>query len=123
MEDYRDLLHIRFAERVIGWTDVEMVRADGGLKFYGQIQTSRGPQRRAVPDYSNDLDAMWAAEQYLHSLGLTAPYLRALAALAGAHDLNEPADLFRLVCASPAQRCEAALRAYDEAQPSEPNTV
>lgn len=112
MEDYKELLHVRFAEEVMGWSDVGPSREGGGLKFYGIIHTNRGPQRREVPDYSNDLGAMWGAEQYLKSLGLTAAYLEALADLVGASDVSTPDDLFRMVSASPAQRCEAALTAH-----------
>jgi hypothetical protein len=79
MEHYRDLLHLRFAARVMGWREIEPSRETGALKFYGLIDTGKGPQRREVPDYSNDLDAMWAAEQYLHRLGLTSAYINALA--------------------------------------------
>ena len=116
MEHYRDLLHLRFAARVIGWREIEPSRETGALKFYGLIDTGKGPQRREVPDYSNDLDAMWAAEQYLHRLGLTSAYINALAQVTRASDLSDHDDLFKLVCASPAQRCEAGLQAYDESQ-------
>jgi hypothetical protein len=112
MEDYKDLLHVRFAEEVMGWSDVQPSREDGRMKFYGTIQTNRGPQRREVPDYSNDLNAMWGAEQFLKSLGLAEGYLDALMDVAGAPSLSAPEDLFRVVSASPAQRCEAALTAY-----------
>ena len=112
MEYHKDLLHVRFAEEVMGWSDVEPSREGGAMRFYGTIHTNRGPQRREVPDYSNDLDAMWGAEQYLKSLGLAEGYLEALKDLVGAADLSTPEDLFRLVSASPAQRCEAALTAY-----------
>ena len=112
MEFYQDLLHVRFAEEVMGWTGVEPSREGGAMRFYGTIQTNRGPQRREVPDYSNDLDAMWGAEQYLKSMGLTEGYLEALKDVVGAGDLSIPEDLFRLVSASPAQRCEAGLTAY-----------
>ena len=110
--EYKELLHVRLAEEVMGWSDVEPSRGEGGLKFYGTIHTNRGPQRREVPDYSNDLDAVWGAEQYIKSVGLAAAYLEALRDVTGAADLSEPDDLFRLVSASPAQRCEAALTAY-----------
>ena len=112
MEDYKALLHVRFAEEVMGWSDVEPSREGGALRFYGTVHTNRGPQRREVPDYSNDLGAMWGAEQYLKSLGLTGAYLDALKDVVGAADLSAPEDLFRLVNASPAQRCEAALNTY-----------
>lgn len=112
MEFYQDLLHVRFAEEVMGWTEVAPTREGGAMRFFGTIQTNRGPQRREVPDYSNDLDAMWGAEQYLKSLGLTEGYLEALRDAVGAADLSTPEDLFRLVSASPAQRCEAGLTAY-----------
>ena len=112
MEDYKKLLHVRFAEEVMGWSDVGPSREGGRMGFYGTIHTNRGPQRREVPDYSNDLAAMWGAEQYLKSLGLTQPYLEALRGLVGAEDLSAPEDLFRLVNASPAQRCEAGLKAF-----------
>jgi hypothetical protein len=110
--EYKELLHVRLAEEVMGWTEVEPARGEGGVKFYGTIHTNRGPQRREVPDYSNDLDAVWGAEQYLKSMGLAAGYLEALRDVVGATNLSEPDDLFRLVSASPAQRCEAALTAY-----------
>ena len=113
MEHYKELLHIRFAERVMGWTRIEPSREEGALKFYGFVHTGKGPQRFEVPDYSNDLDAMWAAEQYLHRMGLTRAYLAALAEITQAADLSDDADLFKLVSASPAQRCEAGLRAYE----------
>lgn len=116
MEHYKDLLHIRFAEQVMGWTGIEPSRETGALKFYGYIHTGKGPQRREVPDYSNDLDAMWAAEQYLNRTGLTRAYLHALAEVTGAAGLSDDEDLFKLVSASPAQRCEAALRAYATSQ-------
>ena len=112
MEHYRDLLHIMFAVEVMGWEDVQPSREEGRLKFYGTIRTNRGPQRREVPDYSNDLGAMWGAEQYLKSLGLGPAYLDALKEAAGAPDASDPEDLFRLVSASPAQRCRAGLAAY-----------
>ena len=112
MEYHKDLLHVRFAEEVMGWSDVEPSREGGAMRLYGTIHTNRGPQRREVPDYSNDLDAMWGAEQYLKSMGLAGVYLEALKDLVGAADLSTPEDLFRLVSASPAQRCEAALTAY-----------
>ena len=83
MEHYKELLHVRFAERVMGWTDVEPSREGGGLKFFGTIYTNRGPARREVPDYSNDLNAMWGAEQYLKSLGLTEAYLNVLKDVVG----------------------------------------
>ena len=70
-----------------------------------------------MPDYSNDLSAMWGAEQYLKSLGLAAGYLDALRDVVGAPDLSLPEDLFRMVNASPAQRCEAALIAYRLGRP------
>ena len=116
MEYHKSLLHVRFAEEVMGWSGVEPSREGGSLKFYGTIQTNRGPQRREVPDYSNDLNAMWGAEQYLKSMGLAEAYLEALGDVVGAAGLVEPEDLFRLVNASPAQRCEAALAAYRSAQ-------
>lgn len=112
MDDYKELLHVRLAEEVMGWSDVAPSREGGSMKFYGTIHTNRGPQRREVPDYSNDLNAMWGAEQYLRSLGLAAGYLEALKDAVGAGDASAPEDLFRLVSASPAQRCEAALTAY-----------
>lgn len=112
MEEHKGLLHVRFAEEVMGWSDVEPSRGEGALKFYGIVHTDRGPQRREVPDYSNDLNAMWGAEQYLKSLGLSGAYLEALRDVVGAEGLSEPEDLFRLVSASPAQRCEAALMAF-----------
>ena len=112
MEYHKELLHVRFAEEVMGWSDVEPSREGGSLKFYGTVHTNRGPQRRAVPDYSNDLDAMWGAEQYLKSMGLTEAYLEALKDIVGAANLSFTEDLFRLVNASPAQRCEAALNAH-----------
>lgn len=112
MEYHKELLHVRFAEEVMGWSDVEPSREGGAMRFYGTVHTNRGPQRREVPDYSNDLSAMWGAEQYLKSLDLTGAYLEALKAVVGAADLSAPEDLFRMVNASPAQRCEAALTAY-----------
>ena len=112
MEHYKELLHVRFAEEVMGWSDVEPSRERGPLRFYGIVRTNRGPQRREVPDYSNDLGAMWGAEQYLKSLGLADAYLEALRDVVGAADLSSAEDLFRMVNASPAQRCEAALTAY-----------
>ena len=112
MEYHKELLHVRFAEEVMGWSDVEPSREGGSMRFYGTVHTNRGPQRREVPDYSNDLDAMWGAEQYLKSLGLTEAYLEALKEIVGAADLSSTEDLFRLVNASPAQRCEAALTAH-----------
>ncbi|HEX8633047.1 MAG TPA: hypothetical protein VF703_02730 [Pyrinomonadaceae bacterium] len=115
MEHYKDLLHIRFAERVMGWTGIEPSRESGGLKFYGFVQTGKGPLRREVPDYSNDLNAMWAAEQYLNRLGMARAYISALAAVTGATDFAADADLFKLICASPAQRCEAGITAYEAA--------
>jgi hypothetical protein len=113
MEHYKDLLHIRFAERVMGWTEIEPSRESGALKFYGFIQTGKGPERREIPNYSHDLDAMWTAEQYLDRIGMTRAYIRALAEVTGADDLSNDADLFKLICASPAQRCEAGLKAYE----------
>ena len=113
MEHYKELLHIRFAEKVMGWTQIEPSRESGGLKFYGIVQTGKGPQRLAVPDYSHDLDAMWAAEQYLKRCGRAGAYLRALAEVTGATDLADPEELFKLVSASPAERCEAGLRAHE----------
>lgn len=113
MDEHKELLHVRFAERVMGWEDVAPERADGRLRFFGTIRTNRGPRRGEVPDYSNDLTAMWAAEHYLKSLGLAPAYLAALAEAVGAADASDPEDLFRLVSASPAQRCEAALAAYE----------
>ena len=96
----------------MGWSNVEPSREEGSMKFYGTVHTNRGPQRREVPDYSNDLGAMWGAEQYLKSLGLTGAYLESLRDVVGAVDLSAPEDLFRMVNASPAQRCEAALNAH-----------
>lgn len=113
MEHYKELLHIQFAERVMGWTNIEPSREEGALKFYGFIHTGKGPQRREIPHYSHDLDAMWAAEQYLHRLGLARAYLKALAEVVRAADPADDEDLFKLVNASPAQRCEAALKAYE----------
>jgi len=115
MDEHKELLHVRFAERVMGWRDVGPERVEGRLKFFGTIDTNRGPQRREVPDYSNDLGAMWGAEHYLKSLGLGPAYLSALAETVGARDPSDPEDLFRLVSASPAQRCEAALLAHERA--------
>lgn len=112
MEHHKELLHVRLAEEVMGWSDVEPSREGGAMKFYGTVHTNRGPQRREVPNYSNDLGAMWGAEQYLKSLGLTDAYLEALRDVVGAADLSSAEDLFRMVNASPAQRCEAALTAY-----------
>ena len=117
MEHYKELLHVRFAERVMGWVDVEPSREAGGLKFFGTIYTNRGPARREVPDYSNDLNAMWGAEQYLKSIGLLSEYMEALARVCGASDLTNGEDLFKLVSASPAQRCEAGLLAYETSHP------
>jgi hypothetical protein len=113
MEHYKDLLHIRFAERVMGWTGIEPSRESGALKFYGFVQTGKGAQRREVPDYSNDLNAMWAAEQYLYRLGLGRAYLSALAAATGVAGLSDAEDLFKLISASPAERCEAGIEAYE----------
>jgi hypothetical protein len=114
MEHYKDLLHIRFAERVMGWTGIEPSRESGALRFYGYVHTGKGPVRREIPDYSNDLDAMWAAEQYLHRTGMTRAYISALAAVTGVADFADEGDLFKLICASPAQRCEAALKACED---------
>lgn len=114
MEHYKDLLHIRFAERVMGWTEIEPSRESGALKFYGFVQTGKGPLRREVPDYSNDLNAMWAAEQYLNRMGLTRAYINALAAVTGLADFSADEDLFKLISASPAERCEAGLKACEE---------
>ena len=114
MEHYKDLLHIRFAERVMGWTGVEPSRESGALKFYGYVHTGKGPVRREVPAYSNDLDAMWAAEQYLNRLGMARAYIKALALVTGATDLSDDGDLFKLICASPAERCEAGIKAYED---------
>src|SRR5688500_15662053 len=114
MEHYKDLLHIRFAERVMGWTGIEPSREEGALKFYGFIHTGKGLQRFEVPDYSNDLDAMWAAEQYLNRIGMTRAYIRALAEVTRAAELSDYEDLFKLISASPAERCEAGLRAYED---------
>jgi hypothetical protein len=113
MEHYKDLLHIRFAGRVMGWTDIEPSRESGALKFYGFIQTGKGPQRREIPHYSHDLNAMWAAEQYLDRIGMTHAYIKALSEVTGAGDLSNDADLFKLISASPAQRCEAGMKAYE----------
>ena len=113
MEEYKELLHVRFAERVMGWTNVEPSSEGGGLKFFGTVHTNRGPVRREVPDYSNDLNAIWGAEQYLKSLGLLPAYIEALARVCGASDLADRENLFKLISASPAQRCEAALIAYE----------
>jgi len=110
--EYKDLLHVRLAEEMLGWSDVAPSREDGVMRLYGTIHTNRGPQRREVPDYSNDLDAMWGAEQYLKRLGLAEGYLDALKDVTGAADLSSLEDIFRLVNASPAQRCEAALAAF-----------
>ena len=112
MEHHKELLHVRFAEEVMGWSEVEPSREGGLMRFYGTVHTNRGPQRREVPDYSNDLNAMWGAEQYLKSLGLAEGYLEALRDAVGAAGLSEPEDLFRLVSASPAQRCETGLTAF-----------
>src|SRR5687767_12822897 len=114
---HKELLHVRLAEEVMGWSEVEPAREGGVMRFYGTIHTNRGPQRREVPDYSNDLDAVWGAEQYLKSLGLAEAYLDALRDVTGAADLSAAEDLFRLVSASPAQRCEAALAAYRLTRP------
>ena len=116
MEHYKDLLHIRFAERVMGWMRIEPSRETGGLKFYGYVHTGKGPQRYEVPDYSNDLGAMWAAEQYLNRIGITRAYISALAEVTQATDLSNDEDLFKLISASPAERCEAALKAYEAGQ-------
>jgi hypothetical protein len=99
----------------MGWTEIEPSREDGALKFYGFVYTAKGPQRREVPDYSNDLDAMWAAEQYMNRIGLGSAYVEALAKVVRAADLSHVEDLFKLISASPAQRCEAGLRAYEAA--------
>jgi hypothetical protein len=119
MNEHKELLHVRFAESVMGWRDVEPERVDGRMRFFGTIHTNRGPQRREVPDYSNDLGAMWAAEHYLKSIGLAAAYLATLAEVVGARDLSNPEDLFRLVSASPAERCEAALHTHQRAASDE----
>lgn len=118
MEHYKELLHIRFAEQVMGWTEIEASREAGGLRFYGLIYTGKGPQRREIPHYSNDLDAIWAAEQYLQRIGLAGAYIRSLAEVTKAVDLSDEQDLFKLISASPAQRCEAGLKAYEESQTS-----
>ena len=112
MEHHQELLHVRFAVEVMGWSNVEPSREEGSLKFYGTVHTNRGPQRLEVPDYSNDLGAMWGAEQYLKSLGLAEAYLDALKDLVGASALSDAGDLFKLVSASPAQRCEAGLTTF-----------
>lgn len=113
MEHYKELLHVRFAEKVMGWTGVEPVSEAGSLKFYGYLQTGKGPQRREVPDYSNDLNAVWVAEHYLGRIGLARAYVKALAEVTGATGLADGEDLFKLVTASPAQRCEAGLMAFE----------
>jgi hypothetical protein len=113
MEHYKDLLHIRFAERVMGWTGIEPSRESGALRFYGYVQTGKGPQRFEIPDYSNDLNAMWAAEQYLNRIGMARAYISALAGVTGVTDLSDDESLFKLICASPAQRCEAGIKAYE----------
>ena len=112
MDEHENLLHVRFAEEVMGRTEIEPSREGGALKLYGVVWTNRGPRRREVPDYSNDLGAMWAAEQHLGRLGLAREYVTALARVTGASDLGDPEQLFRLVSASPAQRCEAGLEAH-----------
>jgi hypothetical protein len=116
MEHYKDLLHIRFAEGVMGWTEIEPSRESGALKFYGYVQTGKGPQRHEVPHYSHDLNAMWAAEQYLNRIGMGRAYIRALAAVTGITDFADEEDLFKLISASPAQRCEAGIRAYEASE-------
>lgn len=118
MEHYKELLHIQFAEQVMGWMEIEPSRETGALKFFGFVHTGKGPQRREVPDYSNDLNAIWAAEQYLHRIGLARAYIRALAEVTQAADLSHDEDLFKLISASPAQRCEAGLMAYAISQSS-----
>lgn len=97
----------------MGWVNVEPSRETGALKFFGTIHTNRGPQRSEVPDYSNDLDAMWGAEQYIKSIGLLSAYIEALSVLCGTIDLTDQEDLFKLISASPAQRCEAGLAAFE----------
>lgn len=124
MEHYKDLLHIRFAERVMGWTEIEASRESGALKFYGLVHTGKGLQRFEVPHYSNDLDTMWGAEQYLHRMGMSRAYIKALAEITGAIDLSDDEDLFKLISASPAARCEAGLKAYEAvAEAGEPERV
>jgi hypothetical protein len=103
----------------MGWADVEPSRETGALKFFGTIHTNRGREQREVPDYSNDLNAMWGAEQYIKSIGLLSAYIEALCEICGASALSEPEDLFRLINASPAQRCEAGLSAFERCQGSE----
>jgi hypothetical protein len=61
---------------------------------------------------------MWAAEQYLNRIGLARGYIRALAEVTQATDLSNDEDLFKLISASPAQRCEAGLAAYAASQGS-----
>ena len=50
MEYHKELLHVRFAEEVMGWSDVEPSREGGSMRLYGTVHTNRGPQRREVPD-------------------------------------------------------------------------
>lgn len=81
------------------------------LAYYRPLQ--KGDYRdyssaRGVPDYQNDLDALYIVEERLSQDGLKAPYLRhLLRATAEKHGLVTVVSMYNLTHASAAQKCEA----------------
>ena len=107
---------VKFAEKIIGWTNVEAVETEEGPKYIGDLQTVNGRQRLEIPDYYENGTALWAASEYIRSKGIVLEYIQALSALTEVTDFANPDDAFKLVFADPRFKVLAAVRAFDQSQ-------
>ena len=95
-------LNARVAERVMGWK----VHWYDGVPNY-----MRDGWVVLVPDFSGSLDAAWEMEEELERRGLCDEYEHALVTIAWSERLHPARSAWRLIHATPEQRCEAALEA------------
>lgn len=107
---------VQFAQKIMGWTNVEAVETDEGPKYIGDLQTVNGLQRLEIPDYYENGTALWAAGDYIRSKGIVFEYIQALAALTEINDFTNSDDAFKLVFADPRLKVLAAIRAFDQNQ-------
>jgi hypothetical protein len=107
---------VKFAQKIMGWTNIEAVETEEGPKYIGDLQTVNGIQRLAIPDYYENGTALWAASEYIRSKGIVFEYIQALSVLTEVNDLTNPDDAFKLVFADPRLKVLAAVRAIDQNQ-------
>lgn len=107
---------VQFAQKIMGWTNVEVVETDEGPKYIGDIQTVNGLQRLDIPDYYENGIALWAAGDSIRNKGIVFEYVQALSALTEVNDLTDPDGIFKLVFADPRLKVLAAVRVLDKNQ-------